>query len=118
MTIFHDDECHNFTLELPTEVIITEISISTEIKHTRQLLKMRTNLRTYSVIKLTRPVLIRPGFLYSIKMKQATQGHFHKITTIKAEVKIRSDIYIKFQGDDIYENEPVSFIIELKFNPV
>lgn len=79
---------------------------------------LRTKSRTKIV--LSKPVLIRPGFLYEIRIQQthSTCKNFYNAKKLKTMVEPESDIKIRFHPDSVHNIKKYGLIIGFEFNRI
>lgn len=86
----------------------------------RRISNLKVYLRSKSRTKvlLSKPVLIRPGFLYEIRIQQIQYKHFYNAKLLKTIVQPESDISIRFHPDSIHNIKKYGLVIGLEFNRV
>ncbi|XP_055317520.1 uncharacterized protein LOC129576431 [Sitodiplosis mosellana] len=98
----HDDNTYYIAYDLPTEVTITEIPDSNQSGDEIVLYNAKTILlgdigRTF--INLVKPILVKPGFTYQIRLQQLPIGGEHCTGEfLKSEVEMKPNIIVKFHG--------------------
>lgn len=91
---------------VPTYITIVEIS--QDFPHDECFLHDEENeIRSFvwSHIVLPKPILIRPGFFYEIRLKQDPPMNCSSQVLMKSEVKIEPDILIRFHRDTFLDND-------------
>lgn len=105
--------------DLPSEITITK---STNLINTNErnvvlfvgTTKLLASGRTRIILK--RPILIQPGFIYQIQMKQTPPKNYYTRGILKTEVGILPDISVKFHNDPVFNGGVGGLIDELHFN--
>lgn len=79
---------------------------------------LRTKSRTKIV--LSKPVLIRPGFLYEIRIQQTHSAYknFYNAKKLKTIVEPESDIKIRFHPDSVHNIKKYGLIVGFEFNRI
>lgn len=104
----------NLRSSLPVDVEILE-NISWNRTNAKTLLEMKAELQSKDTnISLSYPVLIRPDFLYTIRIGKFADNHCVYSKEVKAEVRLDSDTLIKFH---CYKKVR-GLISALKFNKI
>lgn len=114
--MLRDGEPQELTSNVPVTVQVLEYAKSSigNKMAPRILCKQKASLwsKTDTTIWLNKLVLIRPGFLYEIRLTQSPEGHYYTSKLMKTEVKVDFDITMKFRGRFI------SLITSLDFNRI
>ncbi|XP_031638510.1 BTB/POZ domain-containing protein 3-like [Contarinia nasturtii] len=120
LKVYRDEAHHDLRSDLPTEITITENSHSCGSSRILSQLKANLGSKNKTVVTLTEPVLIRPGFKYTIELKQSVEGHCLKGLYMEEIVNMDFDITINFHSCNISKDTKniVSPISVLKFNRI
>lgn len=81
-------------------------------------LKVFLRSKSRTKILLSKPVLIRPGFLYEIRVQQTPYKHFYNAKLLKTKVQLESDITIRFHSDSLHNIKRYGLITGLEFNRI
>ncbi|XP_055317517.1 BTB/POZ domain-containing protein 6-like [Sitodiplosis mosellana] len=107
------------TDRLPTKITITECDESTSLNEAtiaydgKSVLESRNTTR----ILLPNPILIKPGFVYKIRMEQDPPANYCTPRDLKSEVELEPGITVKFHGST--EGKVMGGLIwELEFNRI
>ncbi|XP_055326055.1 BTB/POZ domain-containing protein 3-like [Sitodiplosis mosellana] len=115
----HCNEIYSDCDNLPTEITIVETSGSDESK--RELVRYNGKATLTSseetAITLPKPVLIRPGFMYEIRLKQNPPENCATGVLLKSEVEMKGGINIQFHDDPFLPDDksPTGLISYLRF---
>lgn len=106
--------------DLSIEVKITEALDERVENNTAVLLSMRTNMgsKNTSYISLPQPVLMKPGFFYSIHIESFPDTLLVKCQSSKNMVQLDPNIVIKFHNSKAINRTVDSLISELYFNAI
>lgn len=115
----------------PRRALRANLSVEVEINeasglkgdNAKILLKMKTELKSEETnISLLHPVLIRPGFFYSICVGNFPDEHGYCTEEMKTETRIESDINIKFHNNAVCAQDEkiiaIGLISILYFNKI
>lgn len=106
-------------LYLPVDVEITEANdlVGT---NTQTLVKIRSRLQSKdTIVSLPHPILIRPGFFYTVSIGQFPDDHCYFSYELKAEVELESGTKVKFHECSFgIQNSVVDLISVLNFNDI
>lgn len=81
-------------------------------------LKVYLRSKSRTKIILSKPVLIRPGFLYEIRIQQTPYKNFYNAKQLKTMVQPESDITIRFHPDSVHSIKKYGLIVGLEFNRI
>lgn len=81
-------------------------------------LKVYLRSKSRTKILLSKPVLIRPGFLYEIRIQQTPNKNYYNAKQLKTVVQPESDIKIRFHPDSIHNIKKYGLIVGLEFNRI
>lgn len=96
--------------EVPTEITIVQLRNAIDSERDAILYKKKANLLSQipTCIQLSRPILIKPGRRYEIRLKQNPPHKCCTAALLKSEVRIGSDIVIQFHDDSRVEGDTVA----------
>lgn len=80
--------------------------------------KVYLRFKTRTKIILSKPVLIRPGFLYEIRIQQTPYKQCYNARWLKTNVKLESDITIRFHPDSLHNTKKYGLVCALEFNKI
>lgn len=102
---------------ISTKITITKINRSTANRTTAYNGQLHLSAGGCAGIRLPKPLLISPGFLYEIRMEQNPPAHCCTQFQLKNQVKMKPGVIIKFYGST--DNEMKRGLIwKLDFNDV
>lgn len=109
----------NLRTSLAVDVEILE-NVSWSRTNAKTLLEMKAELQAKdTIISLAYPVLIRPGFLYTIRIGKFSDNHCAYSKEMKLEVRVDSDALIKFHCKrNCNDKKAHGLISTLKFNNI
>lgn len=81
-------------------------------------LKVYLRSKSRTKILLSKPVLIRPGFLYEIRIQQTPNKSFYNAKQLRTMVQPDSDVTIRFHPDSIHSIKKYGLIVGLEFNRI
>lgn len=81
-------------------------------------LKVYLRSKSRTKIMLSKPVLIRPGFLYEIRIQQTPNKNFYNAKQLKTVVQQEPDVKIRFHPDSIHNIKKYGMIVGLEFNRI
>lgn len=86
----------------------------------RSILKMKVELKSEgTTVSFLSPVLIKPGFRYTISMEHFPDNYCYDTPVLKCEVKPKSDLTVQFHDFNAHENEKyIGLISALKFTEI
>lgn len=81
-------------------------------------LKVYLRSKSRTKIVLSKPVLIRPGFLYEIRVciQQTSCKQFYNARQLKTTVQPQTDVTIRFHPDSVHSIKTYGLILGLEFN--
>lgn len=123
LCIYRDKKHCDLRANIPIEVHINEVfDLKRETKNISKILcKQNATIGSESdtTITLNKPILIRPGFFYEIRVAQFPDVHCIYKRELKKEVQIDDDISIKFYHDRSGDNRiTIGLINSMSFNRV
>ncbi|XP_055303107.1 uncharacterized protein LOC129568822 [Sitodiplosis mosellana] len=97
--------------DMPTKVVIVEVADSEKeviLYSANEILNRRRNVRIF----LTKPILVRPGFMYKIRLENGLPDEYdcHAGGLLKTSVELESGIIIQFHRDCVDDFEDDSDI--------
>lgn len=116
-----DSHVRELKSNLPIQVKIVErpgIFEPRNIARPKTLVTFTTALEPMkrTAIILPKPLLIRPGHSYEIRMQQSSEGHCFEHHQLKTKVSTLCGTTIRFHDDRLFRGKPVGLIQELLFN--
>lgn len=81
-------------------------------------LKVYLRSKSRTKILLSKPVLIRPGFLYEIRIQQTPYKQCYSAKMLKTKVQLDSNITIRFHPDSLHNTKRYGLITALEFNRI
>lgn len=109
MSLFVKNRYQRLEKVIPTEVTIVAISnfSYSTIKEEIILYEGRENLDTISIsaVSLPKPILITPGFMYEIRMKQNPPEKCASKLLLKSQIEVDSGITVQFHRDPYLEGD-------------
>lgn len=69
-----------------------------------------------TIVKLTKPILIRHGVKHEIRIDLPISRDFSSFAALKSEVRLRSNITVKFHHDTVKDGQKSGLINELGFS--
>ncbi|XP_055326195.1 BTB/POZ domain-containing protein 3-like [Sitodiplosis mosellana] len=105
--------------EVSTEITIVEMSVPYDSKKEVVMYNGEAKL-TSNEFPLSTPLLIRPGFLYEIRLKQNPPENCAIGLPLKSEVQMNDVITIQFHDDPLIPDDisPTNLIYRLHFNKI
>ncbi|XP_031639407.1 BTB/POZ domain-containing protein 3-like [Contarinia nasturtii] len=96
-------------VKLSTEIKIVQLTKSASSNVELSLYEGNTYLKSeLTYMTLSKPILIRPGVMYEIQMKQTPIQNFCTGNILKTEVQMESNIIVQFHRDPIVGNDIVA----------
>lgn len=81
-------------------------------------LKVYLRSKSRTKILLSKPVLIRPGFLYEIRIQQTPYKQCYSAKILKTKVQLESKITIRFHPDSLHNTKRYGLVTALEFNRI
>lgn len=81
-------------------------------------LKVYLRSKSRTKILLSKPVLIRPGFLYEIRIQQTPLKHCYNAKVLKTRVQLDSGVTIRFHPDSLHNIKRYGLVTALEFNSI
>ncbi|XP_055299859.1 uncharacterized protein LOC129567229 [Sitodiplosis mosellana] len=105
------------TVKFPTKITITESEESTASGEGRIVYNGEADLDSLVLIRLPNPILIKPGFVYKIRMEQDPPPKYCMTWKLKSQVEIESGITVKFHSSIVGEVMK-GLVRQLEFNRI
>lgn len=104
---------------LKLEVKLIEYASLFSNAKAKVLLRMKMSLESgHTEVLLPSPVLVRPGFFYRIYISELPKGDSHYSKDLLTEIRMDSDIEIKFYESYVLGGKVVGLIPTLMFNRI